>query len=315
MLEARGAKFEAPTVDGHAAAIEDPDTRIPHSVAIQLLETAEVGLGDPALGIHAAEHLRPGDFDVLEYAAMTSASVGDAIDIANQYLRLVHDAADFKLERGDEVATWRFALKGGLAIPPVVVEYVTALVLLVARRVISEALIPRAICFKHAAPADTSEHERVFKCMVRFSSDMNGMLVPNDHLELQPPKADPALRALLDRTAKQLLDKLPSADRFGDRVREIVAGELQGGNPTLEAVADKLGISSRTLRRRLQEEGTTHKQLVDGLRRDLAVQYLRERSLAVSEVSFLLGFSEPSAFHKAFKRWTGESPSEFRRGL
>ncbi|MGA9526123.1 MAG: helix-turn-helix transcriptional regulator, partial [Myxococcaceae bacterium] len=109
------------------------------------------------------------------------------------------------------------------------------------------------------------------------------------------------------------LARLPKADDFVLQVRQRVTSALSGGEPTLEAIASQLAITPRTLQRRLKEHGTTYQLLLEELRRELALRYLRDHGLEISEVAFLLGFSEPSAFHRAFRRWTGTTPLSFRR--
>ena len=119
--------------------------------------------------------------------------------------------------------------------------------------------------------------------------------------------------AILQSHADRLLEELPSADRFSDRMREMLVSRLRGGNPNLDYVAHKMGASPSTVRRRLAEEGTTHRELLDDVRRRLALRYLGQNELILSEIAFLLGFSHENAFRKAFKRWTGKSPAEFRQ--
>ena len=127
------------------------------------------------------------------------------------------------------------------------------------------------------------------------------------------PRADAALKGVLDRAATQLLERLPRRDTWTARVREILAAELARGAPTLEQIAYRLGVTERTLRRRLHDEGTSHKEVLAELRLSLAQRHLSERVLSVAEIAFLLGFAEPSAFHKAFRRWTGRAPADCRR--
>jgi AraC-like DNA-binding protein len=117
---------------------------------------------------------------------------------------------------------------------------------------------------------------------------------------------------LLDRHAEELLEKFPPRDSLTDQVRSIIANEFRGGDPSLEHVADQLGLTPRTLQRKLQELNTSHNELVDQMRCQLAMRYLREHNMAICEVAYLLGFSESSSFHRAFKRWTGVTPKEFR---
>ena len=127
--------------------------------------------------------------------------------------------------------------------------------------------------------------------------------------------SDPALAACFDRHIQKLLGREPAApERVARRVRAFLLEEVQRGAPTLQTAAAHLRTSPRTLKRRLQEEGTTFQDLLDSVRCDLAKRYLEEPRLALGEVSFLLGFSEPSAFHRAFKRWTGKTPLAYRQG-
>jgi len=132
-------------------------------------------------------------------------------------------------------------------------------------------------------------------------------------LDLQIAKADPGLCALLDRHAEELLAKYPRQDVLIDQIRAIIGVELRHGDTSLDRVAERLDTSGRTLQRKLRDHGTSHQELLDQMRRDLAMRYLAEPHMAICEVAYLLGFSESSALHRAFKRWTGMTPNEFRR--
>jgi AraC-like DNA-binding protein len=124
---------------------------------------------------------------------------------------------------------------------------------------------------------------------------------------------DRKLCAILEKQALELLDDLPRVGELSRRVQEAISAELRGGNPSAENVAEKLGVHPRTLSRRLQAEGTSHQQLLDQLRFELAERYLRERGLSIGEVAYLLGYADTSSFNKAFKRWTGSAPKRYRQ--
>jgi AraC-like DNA-binding protein len=169
------------------------------------------------------------------------------------------------------------------------------------------------VCFEHPRPANIDEHRWVFGCEVSFDAPEHKVTFHRDALALPVVKADPKLGALIDQYAEELLQRLPRGHALSDRVRQIVAESLCDGDHGLEPIAERLRMSPRTLQRRLQEEDTSHQQLVDELRHELAVKYLAEPNLSIGEVAFLLGFSDPSAFHRAFRRWTGKTPGEHRR--
>jgi AraC-like DNA-binding protein len=148
---------------------------------------------------------------------------------------------------------------------------------------------------------------------VRFGAERNAIALRLDDLDLPLYQADPGLRAILERHAEQLLDRVPRVALFSDRVRGLVAAELKDGAPTARALARKLAMSERTLRRRLEKEGTSFEHLLEGLRRALAERYLAQPTLSISDVAIMLGYSEESPFRRAFRRWHGMSPAEYRR--
>jgi AraC-like DNA-binding protein len=180
------------------------------------------------------------------------------------------------------------------------------------RTVATPAFAPSAVTFQHAAPRDISEHLRLFRCPVQFGAPSNKLSFASSLLSQPIDKADASLCALLDRHAQELLEKFPPRDSLINQVRSIIATEFRGGDPSLEHVAEQLTLTPRTLQRKLQELGTSHNELLDQMRRQLAMRYLREDHMAICEVAYLLGFSESSSFHRAFKRWTGVTPKEFR---
>jgi AraC-like DNA-binding protein len=312
LLRERGIPIDVPMVRGKN--LNDPDARIPHRKAIWLLDQVALGTRDEAVGLHAAERLQQGDFDILEYAAASTATMGESVVTANRYMRLVHDATEFSLEVDGESAMWRFGFSPDVALSPPATEYFTAIVVLLGRRFAGcDFLSGGAVHFTHPAPRDSSEHQRIFGNTVRFGQSQNAIAMPLSALSLPMVRSDPALRTLLERVAGEMLDRLPKTDALTSQVRRLLAAELGGGDPGIVALAKKLHMTPRTLRRRLEEVGTTHRDVLEHLRKELALRYVGERSIGTSEVAFLLGYSNASAFHKAFKRWTGVSASEYRK--
>lgn len=180
------------------------------------------------------------------------------------------------------------------------------------RSITQVAWSPIAVSFRHPEPAETGEHRRIFGCQPNFGAGMNAIVLDRDLLQLPIVKADPGLCAVLDRHAEELLARYPRQDLLINRVRSALRDEMNGGDPSLERIAAQLGMSGRTLQRRLRDLHTSHQELLDQMRRDLAVRYMQEPEMAICEIAYLLGFSERSVLHRAFKRWTGKTPSEFR---
>ena len=172
---------------------------------------------------------------------------------------------------------------------------------------------PHEVRFAHSSPPRPRDHEQFFKAPVCFGAGENALVLPRPVLELSCAAADPALLGMLDRYATERLRRTPASATFVDRVRAELSEELHDGDPSAEGLARRLKMSVRTLNRKLAAEETSYRQLLDRLRHRLAVRLLNDRRVSVSEVAFLAGFSELSAFNRAFKRWTGLTPSAFRQ--
>ena len=292
----------------------DPDNRIPFAQLVDLYEKAAQLTGDDNFGLHVGESVDPKLFDVVGYSALNSPTLGDAFARVARYHSIWTDGATFTLETSKDTSAiiYRY-LDKTISEHRHDSEMTLATVTTLCRKIASSDFNPTAVEFQHEAPADKSELERLFRCPMKFGAALNKLSFPSRNLTLAIGKADAGLCALLDRHAEELLAKFPPRDSLVDQVRSIIAKEFRGGDPSLEHVADQLGLTPRTLQRKLHELGTSHNDLLEQMRRQLAMQYLREREMAICEVAYLLGFSESSSFHRAFKRWTGLTPREFRK--
>jgi AraC-like DNA-binding protein len=296
------------------AVLDDPAGRLPHALALAVWREAVRRSGDDAFGIHAAEQVRPGAFDVLDYATRSSATLGEGLERLVRYHRILHDAAVVQLRVEGNTARLTHALPaatGGL--PRHTAEFIVVAWLVVARQATGLSIAPVEVSFQHAPPADLTEHRRLFRAPIRFDGPLNGIVLRRAVLDTPLVKADPGLCAVLDRHVRELIEKVPRATAFDDRVRQLVASGLSSGGASAATVARQLHMSRRTLQRQLGADGTSFRELSDTLRRELAMRYLCEREVAIAEVAFLLGFSETSAFHRAFRRWSGTTPSAYRK--
>jgi AraC-like DNA-binding protein len=170
---------------------------------------------------------------------------------------------------------------------------------------------PDEVRFAHLSPRDSRDHERFFGVPMRFAAGENALVLPAALLDLPCHRTDPSLLSLLDGYAADRLVVLRPTT-FADRARTALSEELRVGKVTAQGLAVRLKVSVRTLHRSLADEGTSYRRILDQLRFDLAKRHLSDDRLSVAEVAFLVGFSEISAFHRAFKRWTGRTPVTFR---
>jgi AraC-like DNA-binding protein len=293
-------------------ALDEAEARVPHVAALALWREAARHAGDDAFGIHVAEEIRPGTFDVLGYAIRASATLGEGLERLVRYHRILHDAAVVVLRVERESASLEHVLPAEAApLPRQVAEFIVAAWLVVARQATARDFAPVEVSFRHPEPEDLTEHRRLFRAPVRFARATNGLRIQRGLLEAPLVKSDAGLCAVLEQHVRELLDRLPAGTTLSRRVRHAVAAGLSTG-VDCDSVARKMHMSRRTLHRQLAAEGTSFTAVIDDLRRELAIRYLTERRAAIAEIAFLLGFSEASAFHRAFKRWCGRTPAEYR---
>jgi AraC-like DNA-binding protein len=300
------------------AAVFDPDGAVPHRQNARLWDEAVRLTGDQDLGLHMAEWVSqcPEEhFDVLAYAVQSCASLGEHYRRMGRYVRLLHEGAYLSLEIEQDTAKLVHGLLDGAMPPRQPVECMLALAVLQGRRAIGEEFAPRAVCFAHPWPARVGEQERLFRAPVRYGCEHNEVVLDRALLERRQLQAEPRLLAMLDRQLEGLLSRLPEDRSLQGQARRVMADHLLDGEPALYAVAAKLHMSPRSLQRRLRDEGTSFAKLLADLRRDLALRHLQSPRTTIGDVAFLLGFSEVSAFHRAFKRWTGRTPAEHLRSV
>jgi len=306
------ALYEA--IKMNPAALTDPDQRIPFAQVVALYERAAELTGDDAFGLHVGEAVDPKAFDVLGYAVINSPTLGEALDRMVRYNFIWTNGSCFSVDATGALTRIVYEyLDHTITERRHDTEMTLAAIAALGRTVANSELSPARVTFQHDSPRDTREHARIFQCSVEFNASKNQYFLDSRALELPIVKADPGLIALLDRHAAELVARFSREDTLRDKVQNLIRNELRGGNAALNRVAEQLGMSARTLQRKLQASGTSHQKLLDEVRHELALRYLREPELAVCEVAYLLGFSESSAFHRAFKRWTGTTPNEFRR--
>ena len=298
------------------ASIEalDPDERLPIAAAHELLAGAVALTNDEDVGLHAANLIAIGDYGALEYAASTATTVRESLETIGRYMHLINDALTVSLTTEGERAI--LTLDNAIVMPRAAEAFEVAAFFSAFQDRSPELLqgVPLEVRFTHAQPEDTSAYTSTFSehGTIRFGQPTCGFSFPLAFLDEPVPSADPQLHALLSKHADLLLAELPRAASFTSRVRELVAAGLASGKAGSVHVAEALNVSLRTLARRLEDEGTTFKALSQEVRCKLAIRYVAQTDLAFSEIAFLLGFSQTTAFHRAFRRWTRKTPLEYR---
>jgi AraC-like DNA-binding protein len=289
------------------------DARVPGEIIFDLFDRAPEVTHDPMFGLHLAVGMPPGAMAVCEYAVRSAPNVHEALLVMLRYYALVHEQTQLELQVKRGTGRIVHHDRKSRSVPRTASELLLASIVHRGRLYTSGAFPLRAVSFMHPAPEGVAELERFFGVPVHFGAPVNEVVFEARWLEQPLATADPALHAVLERYADALLEKLPRGDPFLDNVRRAIAEALRGRDPSLQATAARLGIGARTLQRRLAAHDTKHQDLVEEVRHEFAARYLVHEGLGVSEAAYLLGFSEPSAFHRAFRRWTGKTPVEYKK--
>jgi len=296
------------------AKIAGPEVRVPASANDAVWEAAVRATRDADLGLHFAERVDLDAFHLVGHLATMAGTFGDAIERIVAYSRLLHDAGRTEMERDESGARIYPGCRGLPFTPPRhVAEFSAASLVLLGRLVTGQHWTPTRVAFEHAAPRRITEHVRVFGITPEFSAPETVVVVPRSVLHLPVRTGGSTIGAYLEAYARELLDRLPAHDASARaQVQRTLSVAVAHGVPDIDVVAARLGTTSRTLQRRLREEGTTFAELADAVRRASAERYLADGRIPLAEVAFLLGFRDPSNFHKAFRRWTGSTPASYR---
>ena len=248
---------------------------------------------------------------------MSSRNLRDGFTRLVRYQRIIGEGADLNFLPQPDGYALTLAIHGD-RLPPArqSAEASLAYCLAFCRWMTGKPIRPREIRLQGPPPADLAPYQQVFQAPLKFNAEHYGLIFERADLEAPLPSANEALAQLHDRFAGEYLARFCSS-RVTHQARQVLCRLLPQGEPRREVVAQALHLSQRTLQRRLQEEGTSYQQLLDDTRRELAEQYLGQVDLTLLEVAYLLGFADPSNFFRAFRRWFGETPGEYRsrRGL
>lgn len=296
--------------------LNNPGARIPLAVEAALFSRGIAGTGDIHFGLHMGENIRPRFMGPLGYASMSSATLGDAMRLMLPYQRITTEfGTTVAATEGDRhVIRWQDAPQtAGLPDARHRVENYFSACINFGRWITGSQENPAEICFAHAAPsADVAEYARVFRCPVRFSAGENAIALPLRVLSLALRDADPEVNRVMVGRVQQELSSYEARGGLREQVRHAIREEMAEAVPSIESVAARLALKPWSLRRRLKLDTLDFTTLLDEVRRELAVDWLTTSSRTVSEIAANLGYSEQSAFNRAFRRWFDTTPLEYR---
>lgn len=299
--------------------LTDVDGRVPLEVVTTLWEELPGLLQDPDMPLHLLAHAAAADPPLPVLLFRSSPTLGGALQRMVRYERLGYDVADeptseLLVER--DRATIRLNHERCAVHPPAgAVIYTMAAVLLLARESTGADVRPLSVATRFPEPRDRAPYEALFRAPLRFGAPRDEFSLRAADLRLPHPSASPILLSITERHAEAAMDQLPQGDPLLHRLRRDVRARLPDGELSLNQLCRPLGVSARTLQRRLEAEGTSLRRIIDEERRALALHHIKDPRRPLTDIAMLLGFSDQSAFTRAFARWTDRSPTEWRRAL
>jgi AraC-like DNA-binding protein len=309
-LERLDYRMDRPLADAGIlrADLDDPDARIPCTVWVPMLCRALEERPMKNAGMRLATATPIGAFPLIDYLIVTSRNVGEGLERLARYLRIAEAPSIPSLQEGEDPIRVLFEGRD----TPMSAEFSVTLNVLHFREETQDRFRAAYASFSHT-PDDVAEMEHVLDCPVHTGASWNGWALSRETWQLPLRRRDPVLGGLLQRQADEAIGRLPPMDGVALDVRRALASRVGGGDTRIQAVARTLATSARSLQRRLAAAGCSFQQLLDLARKDAAERYLSESPLSIGEVAYLLGYSEPGAFNRAFRRWHHETPQAFRK--
>jgi AraC-like DNA-binding protein len=289
--------------------LEGLDTRCPLGHSRELWRLAVAATGDPAFGLKVASYYKHTTFHALGYGTSASSTLKEAFERVCRYCHIVSDAVDYRfVQRGTK---YHFLIEPAVDIAPEAIDAIVSTYLRMARSLVGRQCSPLSIELRRPRPSVIDDYERLWRAPLRFGAEQNRMIFDAESIEQPLETGNPELARQSDAISSRYLARI-ERNNIAARVREVLTLRLEGGEPSQECVAETLNMSARTLQRKLGDNGTTFKEILDETRHGMALAYLSSAQRSVNDVTYLLGFSCTSSFTRAFRRWTGLSPSDWR---
>jgi len=293
-------------------SVRSPDSYIPLETYLLIQDGAAEYVDDPYLGLHMGEFAEAGSWSILGYMMMNCKTLGEAFEKSARYHRiignLIEGNAHLKLNK----------IKVTLATPPHApnmsrhcYESTISSTMRMMRTLTGKEIDPLEVTFIYPEPASRSEYERIFRCPVLFGQKENSFTINLNIIFTPILYANPEMLKYFENYAQEFLADVEHENEYMRTVTKIILSKLDDEDLSIKKVAKEMAVSVRTLQNRLKEEGVVFSELLTDTRQKLAKKYLQE-DYSVEQITYLLGFSEPSVFRKAFKKWSGVTPRQYR---
>ncbi len=310
--------FERAEID--PASVINADRRIPMSKMQTLWRLIADATGDEAFGLHAAEQLQPAILHGLGLAVLASSTIHEVLQRLVRFASLLHTGLELRLSEREELVDLDIGMGGefegaaDMDVDPFGEDFAMGIVVVLCRLTLGEYFSPIAAECRRPAPADPNVFMAMLGCPIMFATPRLRITFVKSDINEQLATANLELARVNDEQVETYLATFTRVSASRAVVSKIVE-HLPDGPPSQKAIAEAMHVSNRTLQRKLKDEGTSFIDLLQDARLSLARKYLAQPQRSIVEIAYLLGFSEPSTFSRAFKRWTGQAPADYRAGL
>ncbi|MCG6886542.1 MAG: AraC family transcriptional regulator [Proteobacteria bacterium] len=294
--------------------LKDPNARYQYTAIARLFHLAADATGDECFGLKASKHWHPTTLHALGYAWLASHSLKEAFERLERYLKIVSNVAKLYFKQEKDTYTLRF----GDVLPrhdgiehPAQLDLAFAVLVRMCRTSCDGKFNPLQVEITHAQPACHAEFETHFGCPVIFNAKHDQVVMDAKSVEAALPTGNTELARVNDEVVTRYIANMDRSD-IVTQVKVTITDSLPSGHVTEDHIAGRLNLSRRSLQRKLREQSTSYRELLENTRKELAGQYMADKSYSISEITYLLGFSDPSNFNRAFRRWKGVSPSAYR---
>ena len=296
------------------ADLSNPENRLPQTAAFHMMERAAGLTGDASYGLRLGASINPRDRGLLGFIALNSPTLIDAMTNIQRFYKVGREGHDCEIERFGPQVAFRFriadpALRGLRHTS----EYLAATVVRGCRDLTWQSISPVRAEFIHDEPDDRVEYFKFLGCPVKFGAEWDAVIYAEETTRLPVKGADTRLLEVLEATCQKLLGRAPKARDLVREVRRLIIERLPTGSASIDAIAEQLGMRSKTLERRLAEQGESFSALLDRTRFDAVIHYLEDPDMRLAQIAYLAGYTELATLVRAFKRWTGETPAKFRK--
>ena len=309
---APGPVFSAAGLDYSRVAVAG--ARYPWAGMQSLWSNAVAVTGDPAFGLYAGRRIRPTTFHALGYAWLASQTLHGSLERLCRYVKVISTAPiALRLDVHDDTLVLTDTLADPTHVPSqTATDAFIAAIVQLCRIATDSHFAPRSVALERSCPDDASSYTEVLRCPVVFDAETTHIEFDLESVDRPLPGDNAELARANDHVAEQYLRSL-EPHKVASEVRELLLAMLPSGKSSQTSIARRMNRSLSTLQRQLQSEGTSYQEIRDDTRSALARDYVRDRDLTLSQVAYMLGFSDQSNFSRAFKRWTGQTPREFRQ--